>query len=772
MTPSPGHAAKTTQLRGRFENGDTTPASGVRATPPSETRPKQQYSLGLSRSDSKRAPTRQRPHDSQASPQPDVLDSKELEKLGKSTTSHLRTLSKLSESGAKGDFKIVSAEQEVAGLQGRRRLQRTNSAKGRRNMGMPGYGGRTWMDQQRQFLQAYEYLCHIGEAKEWIEDIINKPIPPIVQLEEALRDGVTLAEVVQALRPDRRFRIFQNPKLQFRHSDNTAIFFNFLSEVELPELFRFELVDLYEKKNIPKVIYCIHALSWILFRKGIVDFRIGNLVGHLQFEDHELEAMQKGLDKAGISMPNFSGMGEKLGAEPEPEPEPEETEDERVHRELHDCQEAVLDFQAQMRGALVRLQLGDTMQHLWDNEDCLIDLQSRIRGDFSRQVLGYRLQMRRFAIGLQSISRGFLVRSRERRKEDHWKDREKDIILLQSLVRARAARVQAEALRTKVHSHQHGTLTVQAAIRGALARRRVAERQVETRRIEPVVVKLQASLRAWQARHQHQKISRQIDTHRQGWISLTSLAKAHLIRQSVRRTKASAIAEGQAVTSLQSLVRGRMSRQTQANLQHNLGKCSPAIGLLQAFARGCIERTRIYDLLREIDKHDAGVTTLQAFGKALLVRGRIADDLEELDRREESIVKLQTAARGMLVRAKFAEKQRFYQENMKKVVKIQSFVRGRQQGEAYKSLTSGKNPPVGTVKNFVHLLNDSDFDFDEELRKSCSGCQRGQQWLMFSRVGEASEDVVSTRPSKRGIGTQHYGVGLEDWPARANQDQQ
>ena len=52
---------------------------------------------------------------------------------------------------------------------------------------------------------------------------------------------------------------------------------------------------------------------------------------------------------------------------------------------------------------------------------------------------------------------------------------------------------------------------------------------------------------------------------------------------------------------------------------------------------------------------------------------------------------------------------------MEKVIKIQSFVRGKQQGEAYKSLTSGNNPPVGTVKNFVHLLNDSDFDFDEEL---------------------------------------------------------
>ncbi|CRK44152.1 hypothetical protein BN1723_019399, partial [Verticillium longisporum] len=35
--------------------------------------------------------------------------------------------------------------------------------------------------------------------------------------------------------------------------------------------------------------------------------------------------------------------------------------------------------------------------------------------------------------------------------------------------------------------------------------------------------------------------------------------------------------------------------------------------------------------------------------------------------------------------------------------------------EAYKSLTTGKNPPVNAVKNFVHLLNDSDFDFNEEI---------------------------------------------------------
>ena len=59
-----------------------------------------------------------------------------------------------------------------------------------------------------------------------------------------------------------------------------------------------------------------------MFRKGIVDFRIGNLVGQLEFEHHELEEMQKGLDRAGVSMPSFGNMGADFGV-PEPAAFPE-----------------------------------------------------------------------------------------------------------------------------------------------------------------------------------------------------------------------------------------------------------------------------------------------------------------------------------------------------------------------------------------------------------------------------------------------------------------
>jgi Ras GTPase-activating-like protein IQGAP2/3 len=97
------------------------------------------------------------------------------------------------------------------------------------------------------------------------------------------------------------------------------------------------------------------------------------------------------------------------------------------------------------------------------------------------------------------------------------------------------------------------------------------------------------------------------------------------------------------------------------------------------------------------------------------IRMQIGNQLAEVEEQEEALVELQALARGLVVRQKFVEKQQFYKENMEKVIKVQSFIRGRQQGEAYKSLTSGTNPPVSTVKNFVHLLNDNDIDFDEEI---------------------------------------------------------
>ncbi|KAI2468749.1 hypothetical protein F4781DRAFT_254097 [Annulohypoxylon bovei var. microspora] len=700
----------------------------------------------------------------------------DLQQLGKSSTNQLRTLSKLAQDSSTNEFAITSPAQEVVGLRGRRKLQRAGNANGSRS-GMRGdrYGfeGRNWMDKQRQFLQAYEYLCHIGEAKEWIEDVIHTQIPPIVELEEALRDGVTLAEVVEALNPTRRPRIFRHPRLQARHWDNVATFFRYLDQVELPDLFRFELIDLYEKKNIPKVIYCIHALSWLLFRKGIVDFRIGNLVGQLEFEHHELEAMQKGLDKLGINMPTFGNMGADFGVEPEPEPE--ETEEERIDRELSENEAAIIDIQAQMRGAILRMRLGDVMQNLWDSEEWLVDLQARIRGDFTRQVMGYRLEMRKFAVNLQSAARGFMVRDKMANRENFWKSKEKDITKLQSLIRAMKVRDEVRETKSQLSRADGPVRSIQAMFRGYLAREKFDAQQQETSRMTGPVLKLQSAIRGMLARERVgqdlyllgeeteaitglQAAARAMLTrnqiHRQQealasfgpkWESIQAFCRGNLLRQNVEATKAelaqhtpdigmlqshiraAAVRRGitdkldalnenePSIIELQSLVRGMLERQRIAADLDSLESNTASIVDLQARIRGCLSREQHHLLLDELKSHEAEVIELQALARAMLLRNDVGMMLGELDEYEESIVELQAFARGFIVRQQFAAKKKHFEENMQKVVKIQSFVRGKLQGEAYKSLTTGKNPPVGAVKNFVHLLNDSDFDFNEEI---------------------------------------------------------
>lgn len=718
-----------------------------------------------------------RPHfrHSLTTPHASTFRAPDLQELQKSSTAQLRALSKFAQDGDAEEFGIAAPGHSVVGLQNRRQLKRADSAAGvsRSAVKSFGWGERNWMDKQRHFLQAYEYLCHIGEAKEWIEDIINKPIPPIVELEEALRNGVTLAEIVQAFHPDQPLRIFRNAKLQYKHSDNIVTFFRFLEDVGLPDLFRFELIDLYEKKNIPKVIYCIHALSWLLYRKGMVDFRIGNLVGQLEFAHHELEQTQRGLDKSGVSMPSFSGMGASFGAEPEPEPV--ETESERIDRELSEQEEVILDFQNQARGALVRMRLGDTMQELWDFEDALIDLQSRIRGDWVRQIMGYRLEMQQFARGLQASARGFLARSNQQRKEQLWKSSEKDVLKLQSLFRAGKTRAEVRTTKSQARKHDAGIRKIQAAIRGAISRRDAFDQYEATRTAEEDVLHLQANIRAmlvrkrlqrdlavldsqtqaitWiqagarslLARNVQQKLQRSLHDRTQHWTSLQSVVRAGLLRTQIQKVRQELRSHAPSISKFQAILRGANTRESDSSLRLSLLRQSTATVPLQAAARGLVLRHRLHEqqallerhvpalvqlqalcrgsilrintaeVLNQLEENQDTIEQMQAITRAMLCRIRIAEVLGELEPHVESITELQSFIRAGAIRSRFAEKQRYFKENMERVVKIQSVVRAKIQGKAYKSLTVGKNPPVGTLKGFVHLLNDSDFDFDEEI---------------------------------------------------------
>ncbi|KAJ3204628.1 hypothetical protein HDU82_005707 [Entophlyctis luteolus] len=131
-----------------------------------------------------------------------------------------------------------------------------------------------------------------------------------MELEEEMRNGIYVAKLARFFSPKSVKRIYN---LQFKHSDNINFFFAAMRDVGVPEIFFFETTDLYEKKNFPKVIYCIHALSHVLASNGLAP-SIQNLVGHLSFTNDQIKATQQSLEASGASIPQFRNIENALAA--------------------------------------------------------------------------------------------------------------------------------------------------------------------------------------------------------------------------------------------------------------------------------------------------------------------------------------------------------------------------------------------------------------------------------------------------------------------------
>ncbi|KAF9140975.1 hypothetical protein BGX30_005666 [Mortierella sp. GBA39] len=410
-----------------------------------------------------------------------------------SNSRETRPISALISVSSIADLTLSGDTEDVTGMKGRIRLTRDDGARGGR-----------WMDQSRKQVQAYDYLCHIGEAKEWIEACICEEIDAITTLEESLRNGVVLAKLARYFDPPSVRKIFEHPVLQYKHSDNINCLFKAMRKLKLPEIFIFELTDLYDKKNIPKVIYCIHALSHMLATRGMAP-NIKNLVGELQFTDAEIHATRQGLDAAGISMPSFGNIGSALA------------------KELNGPVESGV-----ARQTIIEEEEPEPLEEVIEPEPETLLSNQELRDLF-------------------------------------WGNNTDSIVRCQQL------------------------------FRGALERKRFLARR---------------------------------------------------------------------------------------NLHYDM---------------------------------EEFLICLQAQGRGELARRRYRARLDELYEFEPEVVKIQAHMRGFLQRKNFAERQQFYRNNMESIVKMQSVFRAKAAGDAYRSLTTGANPPISTLKTFLHLLNDSDFDFEEEL---------------------------------------------------------
>ncbi|MGH0155132.1 UNVERIFIED_CONTAM: hypothetical protein FKN15_047746 [Acipenser sinensis] len=283
------------------------------------------------------------------------------------------------------------------------------------------------MDEQRIQSVAYQYLCHLEEAKRWMEACLNEELPAPTELEEGLRNGVLLAKLGHCFTPHivPLKKIYDCQQERYKSLRTQLALDSLLPTVrwmeaclneELPapteleeglrngvllaklghcfaphivplkkiydcqqeryKIFHPETTDIYDKKNMPRAVYCIHALRQVMqgtgaafkytpikhfslpwmeaclneelpapteleegLRNGVLlaklghcfaphivplkkiydcqqeRYKIQDLYGKVEFTEEEINNMKRELDKYGIQLPAFSKIGGILAGE-------------------------------------------------------------------------------------------------------------------------------------------------------------------------------------------------------------------------------------------------------------------------------------------------------------------------------------------------------------------------------------------------------------------------------------------------------------------------
>jgi Ras GTPase-activating-like protein IQGAP2/3 len=294
------------------------------------------------------------------------------------------------------------------------------------------------------------------------------------------------------------------------------------------------------------------------------------------------------------------------------------------------------------------------------------------------------------------------------------------VVKLQSIARARMARkVHHETVKAVSEPLRlAGIVGLQAHMRGALQRRRMAALFKALHRVEPYVVHLQAQTKGMLMRRRMRTQLAKLEDVTSIVIRIQAAVRTYLARKRLLGLIRGLRKATPTLIGLQARARANLARQHHATMAKALSQVQviTAVGGLQALARAAIMRNRHREQSKELDFVQPDVLGIQAACRGALVRRDFYAWRDHLWQSQPAATMLQALLRGVLQRRKFRERMRYYRSNLDKVIKIQSLFRAKETREQYRQLTLGTNVNVGTIKNFVHLLDDSEADFQEEVQ--------------------------------------------------------
>jgi Ras GTPase-activating-like protein IQGAP2/3 len=383
----------------------------------------------------------------------------------------------------------------------------------------------------------------------------------------------------------------------------------------------------------------------------------------------------------------------------------------------------IIKAQAQARGHLVRHWLSVRRHKQHSLRPWAIALQATARGILARREISSRLRrIRAFSkifVRLQAQVRGVLVRRKVSKLRVGLRTSTKSILNLQAIARARIAKNQHNQL-TKVLHHPKvlkNVVGLQAAARGVIIRRRQARLLNSLDRVEPFIIGLQAHIRGALVRRRLRTKLAKLIAARDVVVQIQAAARAFMARKRLLNLIRGLRKATPGVVALQSLARAKMMQVARKELSKALAQKQVvhSVGHFQTIARAALIRKQHREQQKRLDFVAPDIVGFQSMARAALVRNEYWAWRDHLHRSQYEAIYLQSLCRGVLQRRKYLSKLKHYRDNLHKVVKIQSLFRANQQREQYKQLTLGKNVNVSTIKNFVHLLDDSEVDFQEEI---------------------------------------------------------
>lgn len=503
-------------------------------------------------------------------------------------------------------------------------------------------------------------------------------------------------------------------------------------------------------------------------------------------------------------MPNFSSVGTALAKECNMEPEEEpETEEEGEQsdswryqmltlavrdRMLLECEPSIVQMQALTRGFILRQQTSRTQSVLHLAEPSILRLQSRARGALTRRTLGEELDQRHAldakAVQIQALARGILARRRWATRSNISQQSGDFAVGLQACARSILARRQIQSAQHALVQASPFVARLQAHARGLLQRRIRKEQHARTQDIpvQNAVTVLQARGRAALARRRHAAQLDRINKLASAGVytALQDQIRGVLLRKTLRsqvqtldqsadmvvaiqaqtrgvlsrRKRQATIAVMQqatpAVVSLQTLARAKLARQNQKELQKVLStvEVSSNVVSMQAFLRAKLAKQGNKQVKKSLDFVMPDILGFQALARGVLVRREYHDWVDYLkdDSTQAGITFLQQLLRGQMARRRLWSRLDYIYGNMPSIIKVQAIWRGRQQREKYRKIITGQDIDIAAIQNYMHLLDDSENDFNEQvqierMRKQVVERIRSNQ-LLESQVTELDNKIA------------------------------